>query len=135
MFVSSKTVYKDLVQCMTAKELKKIDVSIQRMFQGIGADKLYARPKKGGFGVIELKVQLQGHRAKVLARTLGDDQSWYVKYMRAKMLHHVVKIFRSAIGHNAYGFTNLHRICGCQTLCSSKTPLTKIIKTQCCQDA
>lgn len=93
MFVSSKTVYKDLVQCMTAKELKKIDVSIQRMFQGIGADKLYARPKKGGFGVIELKVQLQGHRAKVLARTLGDDQLWYVKYMRAKMLHHVVKIF------------------------------------------
>ncbi|KAF3987823.1 hypothetical protein FT662_03784, partial [Candidozyma haemuli var. vulneris] len=95
MFVSSKTIYKDLVQCMTEKELRNIDDAIQRMFKGVSAPKLYARPKKGGYGLIELSSQLQGHRAKVLARTLGDDQSWFIKYLRAKMLHHVVKIFHN----------------------------------------
>ncbi|KAM9888368.1 hypothetical protein OXX69_013064, partial [Metschnikowia pulcherrima] len=48
MYVSSTLVYKDLVQCMSKKEIKAMDDAIQRVFYGIGRDKLYARPKKGG---------------------------------------------------------------------------------------
>ncbi|KAM9916496.1 hypothetical protein OXX59_009931, partial [Metschnikowia pulcherrima] len=97
MYVSSTLVYKDLVQCMSKKEIKAMDDAIQRVFYGIGREKLYARPKKGGYGVIELAVQLQGHRAAVLANTLMGATDWYTGYLKLKMLHHMSKIIhRSA---------------------------------------
>ncbi|KAF7998742.1 hypothetical protein HF325_006807 [Metschnikowia pulcherrima] len=92
MYVSSTLVYKDLVQCMSKKEIKAMDDAIQRVFYGIGREKLYARPKKGGYGVIELAVQLQGHRAAVLANTLMGTTDWYTGYLKLKMLHHMSKI-------------------------------------------
>lgn len=61
----------------------------------MGQEKPYARPKKGGYGLIELKVQLLGHRAKVIAGTLDECPQWWNKYMRAKMLHHMIKIVQN----------------------------------------
>ncbi len=46
--VSSTLVYKDLVQYMSKKEIKAMDDAIQSVIYGIGREKLYARPKKGG---------------------------------------------------------------------------------------
>ncbi|GEQ68610.1 hypothetical protein JCM33374_g2278 [Metschnikowia sp. JCM 33374] len=53
---------------------------------------MYARPKKGGYGLLEMKTQLQGHRAAVLASTWGDDKGWYTRYLRLKLTHHMAKI-------------------------------------------
>ncbi|KAM9923827.1 hypothetical protein OXX80_011410, partial [Metschnikowia pulcherrima] len=92
IFVCSKTVYKDLVQCMTKTELRKIDLCIQRMFPGISPAKLHARPKKGGYGLIELSTQLLGHRAEVIGETLSQANGWFIQYLRVKMLHHMAKI-------------------------------------------
>ncbi|GEQ69159.1 hypothetical protein JCM33374_g2830 [Metschnikowia sp. JCM 33374] len=92
VFVSSKTVYKDLVQCMGAGQLTKMDSGIHTVFKGIGSDTMYARPKKGGYGLLEMKTQLQGHRAAVLASTLSDDKDWYTRYLRLKLTHHMAKI-------------------------------------------
>ncbi|KAM9926303.1 hypothetical protein OXX80_010628 [Metschnikowia pulcherrima] len=92
IFVCSKTVYKDLVQCMTKTELRKIDLCIQRMFPGISPAKLYARPKKGGYGLFELSTQLLGHRAEVIGETLSQANGWFIQYLRVKMLHHMAKI-------------------------------------------
>ncbi|GEQ71432.1 hypothetical protein JCM33374_g5115 [Metschnikowia sp. JCM 33374] len=68
--VSSTVVYKDLVKCMPQAELKTMDKAIGRVFVGVGAAKMYARPQHGGYGVIELSTQMQGHRAAVLSSTL-----------------------------------------------------------------
>lgn len=92
IFVSSQVVYKDLVQCMSLKEVRSLDDGVKKVFQGIGKDKLYARPKNGGYGVMEMKVQLQGHRAKVLLHSFSSIQDWYTNLLRLKMLHHMAKI-------------------------------------------
>ncbi|KAF8000475.1 hypothetical protein HF325_005404 [Metschnikowia pulcherrima] len=91
-FVSSKTVYKDLVQCMTPRQLKTMDQGIHKVFKGVSLNKLYARPKKGGYGLLEMQTQMQGHRAAVLVSTLGEATDWYTKYLRLKLTHHMAKI-------------------------------------------
>ncbi|PVH17833.1 uncharacterized protein CXQ87_000732 [Candidozyma duobushaemuli] len=90
-FVSSKTVYRDLVQCMKDREIKALDNAIHRQFRGIGIEKTYARPKKGGYGLIKLEFQLLGHRAKVILQACSSTR-WYDTLLRLKMLHHMVKI-------------------------------------------
>lgn len=90
-FVSSKTVYRDLVQCMKGREIKDLDKAIHKQFRGIGIEKTYARPKKGGYGLIKLEFQLLGHRAKVILQACLSTR-WYDTLLRLKMLHHMVKI-------------------------------------------
>ncbi|KAF3986717.1 hypothetical protein FT663_04754, partial [Candidozyma haemuli var. vulneris] len=92
IFISSKAVYKDLVHCMSRSELTSMDKAIEDFFPGISASKLHANPKNGGFGLIEMKIQLQGHRAAVLAAILEDKHTWYVQYLRLKLKHHMAKI-------------------------------------------
>lgn len=94
VFVSSKTVYKDLVQCMNPANLRLFDQGISKVFKHISPDKMYARPRNGGYGVMEMKTQLQGHRAGVLLYTLTGETDWYTKYLRIKMLHHMIRIIK-----------------------------------------
>lgn len=93
-FVASTMVYKDLVLCMPTRTLKTIDRGIQKLFRGVGTSTIYARPKKGGYGVIQLSIQLQGHRAAVLLHTLSDLADWYTNLWRIKMLHHMARIIK-----------------------------------------
>ncbi|QEL59305.1 hypothetical protein CJJ09_001379 [Candidozyma auris] len=92
IFICSKTVYKDLVHCMTQREVRNLDHAIKMRFRNIGDEKVYARPKKGGYGLIRLEKQLLGHRAKVILTTLKDT-GWYA-FLRLKMMHHFTKIDR-----------------------------------------
>lgn len=107
-FVSSKTVYKDLVQCMPTQQLKLMDKGIHRVFKGVSTEKLYARPKKGGYGLLQMQTQLQGHRAAVLISTLGEDKDWYTKYFRLKLIHHMGKIMSGDRQTPATMARNLH---------------------------
>ncbi|QRG40377.1 hypothetical protein FDK38_004846 [Candidozyma auris] len=93
IFICSKTVYKDLVHCMTQREVRNLDHAIKMRFRNIGDEKVYARPKKGGYGLIRLEKQLLGHRAKVILTTLKDT-GWYATFLRLKMMHHFTKIDR-----------------------------------------
>ncbi|GEQ70861.1 hypothetical protein JCM33374_g4541 [Metschnikowia sp. JCM 33374] len=52
-------------------------MGIHTVFKGIGSDTMYARPKRGGYGLLEMKTQLQGHRAAVLSSPLGEDKDWF----------------------------------------------------------
>lgn len=94
VFVSSKVVYKDLYKCMSNQELTALDKCIHKGFFGISPERLYARPKAGGYGVLEMKVQAQGHRAAVLASTVTDARDWYTKYLRLKLVHHMARIMK-----------------------------------------
>ncbi|GEQ70946.1 hypothetical protein JCM33374_g4627 [Metschnikowia sp. JCM 33374] len=68
VFVASKAIYKDLVQCMSNQQLKKMDSGIHAVFKG--------------------------HRTAVLLSTLNDDMDWYTKYFRLKLTHHMAKIMK-----------------------------------------
>lgn len=90
-FISSKMVYKDLVQCMTAKELSIMDKAIAAAFPDIGTTKLYARPQKGGYGVIELSRQLQGHRGHVVSTVFHPNPTWWTSYFRLKLYLYMLR--------------------------------------------
>lgn len=89
-FIASKTVYRDLVHCMSRQTAA--DYAILNFFKDIHLSKLYARPENGAYGLIQLKIQLQGHRDAVLAALLTDQQGWYIKYLRLEIKHRMAKI-------------------------------------------
>ncbi|GEQ69310.1 hypothetical protein JCM33374_g2981 [Metschnikowia sp. JCM 33374] len=106
-YISSKVVYTDLVQCMTQKELVNMDNAIKKVFPYIGKDKILARPKKGGYGILEMTEQMQGHRAFVLITALTDNQDWYTLYLKLKILHHMTKLLSKNKWANINGIGGL----------------------------
>lgn len=87
-------VYKDLVLCMPTRTLKNIDRGIRKLFRGVETSTIYARPKKEGYRVIQLSIQLRGHHAAVLLHTLSEVADWYTNLWLIKMLHHMVRIIK-----------------------------------------
>ncbi|OBA24113.1 hypothetical protein METBIDRAFT_30456 [Metschnikowia bicuspidata var. bicuspidata NRRL YB-4993] len=59
-FIFSKPVYPDIVKCMTSKELQAWYQ--MRVCRHQKRKTIYTRPNYGGYGLIKIKIQLQGHR-------------------------------------------------------------------------
>lgn len=74
---------------MPSRPLKRVEFAISKVFYGITLKKLYTPPHKGGYGLIETGLQLQGHRAKVIYHVVTDDKSLFSAYMRLKFMHHM----------------------------------------------
>ena len=90
VYAFSKLPFRDLHTPL--KSIKKLDKAIENLFPGISPAKLYTRPHRGGLGVIQASVQLQGARAKVLYHVLIDSQSWYSTYFRLKLCLHQARL-------------------------------------------
>ncbi|SGZ49794.1 CIC11C00000003426 [Sungouiella intermedia] len=89
IYVHSKLPFRDLHTPMPSRPLNRVKFAISKVFYGISLKKLYTPPQKGGYGLIETGLQLQGHRAKVIYHVVTDDQSWFSAYMRLKFMHHM----------------------------------------------
>lgn len=106
-YMCSKVVYTDLIQCMSNSELASMDAAIKKVFYNVGKDKMLARPHNGGYGVLEMKTQLQGHRALMLYHAAIDARNWYDCYLRLKMLHHMAKVIMKNEGTSVKRIGNL----------------------------
>lgn len=58
---------------MTPANLRLFDQEISKFFKHISPDKMYERPRNDGYGVMEMKTQLQGHRAGLLLYNLTGE--------------------------------------------------------------
>lgn len=56
--------------------------------------RLYARPQKGGWGILEMNVQVKGHKKPMLASTVTDTRDWYTNYLRMKLVHYMARMMK-----------------------------------------
>lgn len=84
-YLLSKLYFRDLHSPMTDQEITKMHTMIKTFFPRITKTILFTLPIHGGYGLIDLKLQLKGRRAKIIYNLFFDKTNWFYSNIRAKL--------------------------------------------------
>lgn len=84
-FLFSKLYYRDLHSPMDNTAILELKKQVTQLFPYVSEEKIFARIEHGGFGVIDIKLQLEGLRAGVVYKVLTEKDDWYFIFFRANL--------------------------------------------------
>lgn len=85
-FVLLRIYYRDVHDPMPINNQNYLMHEVQRaFFQGTGVEKVFSRIESGGFGCLDLNLQLLGRRGKIIWDVFHDTTQWHFALFRVKI--------------------------------------------------
>ncbi|KAI5961161.1 uncharacterized protein KGF55_004086, partial [Candida pseudojiufengensis] len=98
VFILSKIYYLDLHQPLDKTNIKKLNLAIQNKLPfKISLQKLHKPLRLGGFGLIDLDIQLQGRKAKEIYKLFTDEKNTTTNYLRFRLQQVCLHIFPTVL--------------------------------------
>ncbi|KAM9913594.1 hypothetical protein OXX69_001446 [Metschnikowia pulcherrima] len=92
-FVYSKIYYRDLHTPMQLADIKQLCASIKSLFPFTLDKTVFNRIENGGYGCLDVRLQLLGKRAKVIHRILFDPPQWFSMLLRCKIQVMLIDVY------------------------------------------